>query len=377
MSQPSIESVSAVVGSIYEAAYDQSRWQAAMQGLCDLFSGSRACIVRTDSARNSAVGSYLDDEFEGQNWSLSGADALARGMSSMPVGQAYCRSDVVDSDELDRSELWHGFFRPRQMDHSLNINLLRSDKALWAVDVSRATAQGPFSNSDRSLMQLIAPHVLRAGQIGDEFQRANLLGNLHSGLPFGVLVVDGSHHFHHANEAAEAILARRDVPLAVTRGKLTVRGATSKLRLRELIASACGHDYDGLPGVGGTEIFPVEQDEFTDSRLLLSIAPLSPTLSYGLASRRSAAILIHEVSRQPAGSIALSLPRLFKLSPAEARVAAALAGGKTLQDVAVEQSITVKTARSYLESVFRKTGTHRQGELVALLKSMQPLLPLS
>ena len=220
--------------------------------------------------------------------------------------------------------------RPRQMDHSLNINLLRSETALWALDISRAEAQGTFPDSDRSVMRVIAPHVLRAGQIGDEFQRSTLLGSLNAGLPFGVLVVDGSHHLHHTNEIAGAILSKRDVPLAVSRGKLTVRGTRSKARLRELIASACGPDSDGLPGVGGTEIFPLEQDEFTDSKLLVSIAPLSPRLSYGLASRPSAAILIREVGRQPAESIALSLPRLFRLSPAEARVAAALAGGKTL-----------------------------------------------
>jgi DNA-binding CsgD family transcriptional regulator len=63
---------------------------------------------------------------------------------------------------------------------------------------------------------------------------------------------------------------------------------------------------------------------------------------------------------------------LFDLSPAEARLAASLAGGEPLKGIAAKSGIQFSTARSYLESIFRKTGTHQQSQLVALLKSAQP-----
>ncbi|WP_245486426.1 helix-turn-helix transcriptional regulator [Mesorhizobium sp. M7A.F.Ca.US.010.02.1.1] len=69
------------------------------------------------------------------------------------------------------------------------------------------------------------------------------------------------------------------------------------------------------------------------------------------------------------------LSALFDLSPSEARLAGSLASGLTLKAAAVELGITVKTARTYLERVFRKTGTSRQGELVALLSGTAPLAP--
>lgn len=68
------------------------------------------------------------------------------------------------------------------------------------------------------------------------------------------------------------------------------------------------------------------------------------------------------------------LKRLFDLTPAEAKLASALASGGTLKDAAAIQEIRLSTARSYLENIFRKTGTRQQSQLVALLKSAQPLV---
>ena len=39
--------------------------------------------------------------------------------------------------------------------------------------------------------------------------------------------------------------------------------------------------------------------------------------------------------------------------------------------------IKTSTARSYLEKIFAKTGTNRQSQLVALLKSVHPVRPIS
>jgi DNA-binding CsgD family transcriptional regulator len=84
--------------------------------------------------------------------------------------------------------------------------------------------------------------------------------------------------------------------------------------------------------------------------------------------------MLREIMAETIEPLSRSLPGLFKLSRTESLIAAALAQGKRLQDVAEERGIQVKTARGYLEAIFRKTGTHRQSELVALLRSTQPLL---
>jgi DNA-binding CsgD family transcriptional regulator len=59
--------------------------------------------------------------------------------------------------------------------------------------------------------------------------------------------------------------------------------------------------------------------------------------------------------------------KLYDLSPAELRVAAALLSGKSPEHYALEAGVTMNTVRTQLKSLFQKTGTGRQAELVAVL----------
>ena len=64
------------------------------------------------------------------------------------------------------------------------------------------------------------------------------------------------------------------------------------------------------------------------------------------------------------------LSQVFGLSPAEARLAAALADGLSPEQAARKLGIAKATVRSQLKGVFSKTETHRQSELVAVLSRL-------
>jgi DNA-binding CsgD family transcriptional regulator len=65
----------------------------------------------------------------------------------------------------------------------------------------------------------------------------------------------------------------------------------------------------------------------------------------------------------------------FRLTSAEARLAARLGSGESLDEAADRLGITKETARSHLRAVFGKTGAHRQSELVALVSRMAAPMP--
>jgi DNA-binding CsgD family transcriptional regulator len=60
----------------------------------------------------------------------------------------------------------------------------------------------------------------------------------------------------------------------------------------------------------------------------------------------------------------------FQLTRAEAALALRLAEGESLADAAAALDIAYNTARSHLRAIFAKSGTHRQVQLVALLRSL-------
>lgn len=64
---------------------------------------------------------------------------------------------------------------------------------------------------------------------------------------------------------------------------------------------------------------------------------------------------------------ACSLASRFQLTPAEARVAAHLAAGRSLREVAESTGVRPSTLRSHLQAVFDKTGVRRQSALVGLV----------
>jgi DNA-binding CsgD family transcriptional regulator len=58
---------------------------------------------------------------------------------------------------------------------------------------------------------------------------------------------------------------------------------------------------------------------------------------------------------------------LFDLTPAEARLAALIAGGSSPGEASGQLGVSTETARTTLKRIFAKTGTHRQVDLVRML----------
>jgi DNA-binding CsgD family transcriptional regulator len=69
----------------------------------------------------------------------------------------------------------------------------------------------------------------------------------------------------------------------------------------------------------------------------------------------------------PDHEIAVALSDLFGLSPAEARIAALVSYGWTIESAAVALSLSPATVRSHLKSVFSRTAVNRQTDLAVLV----------
>ena len=69
----------------------------------------------------------------------------------------------------------------------------------------------------------------------------------------------------------------------------------------------------------------------------------------------------------------LRLQKLFDLTGAETEVALSIACGHTLLEIAQSRNLSRTTIRSHVASLFAKTDTRRQSELMALLMNMAVL----
>jgi DNA-binding CsgD family transcriptional regulator len=86
-----------------------------------------------------------------------------------------------------------------------------------------------------------------------------------------------------------------------------------------------------------------------------------------LPAQEVCALLTLNVLAPKPGPPAAILAKTFRLTPSEAKLACVIARGASPGIAARELKISRETARNQLKSVFAKTDTHRQSELVALL----------
>ena len=97
---------------------------------------------------------------------------------------------------------------------------------------------------------------------------------------------------------------------------------------------------------------------------------IRPETTLGAFGQQPVALLIFHNPREQAELDGFIVAEMFDLSPAEAKVAVALARGKSPDEIAAAGRIAISTVRAQIKSIFAKTGVSRQSELVALLRGM-------
>ena len=167
----------------------------------------------------------------------------------------------------------------------------------------------------------------------------------------GALVLDHAGTVMRANSSAHRLLSLRSAPSPDD----GITGASGRHVLRKLMSRAGSQfrvDEDGWVTVANDDGVP----------LVLHAIPVASAAADG---PRTVLVLV-DLSQRPSPAPGV-LQRLFDLSPAEARIAIGLARGLTLGEIAEETGLSSHTLRTQLSSVFTKTRTRRQPELVALL----------
>jgi DNA-binding CsgD family transcriptional regulator len=233
---------------------------------------------------------------------------------------------------------------------------------LVCISFERHVADGPFDDHTISALNQLRPHLARAGlmaaRLGLERAQTTVNGLRAIGLPAAVMTLGG--RVLTTNDLFDALSSTF---LPSSHGGLAINDSAAnalfqstieaaKARAEPLVRSIPIAARDGR-GAVVAHVLPLRRaahDIFSGGDLLIVATTV----------RASASL--------PSSTILMGL---FDLTPAEVKLAIALAAGSTLQQAAINASIQLTSARTYLDRIFRKTGTHQQSQLVALLKSAQ------
>jgi DNA-binding CsgD family transcriptional regulator/PAS domain-containing protein len=371
----SVDSVARLIGRIYDVAYQRETLAPVMVDLARLFSGSRACLMRMGNDEESfRIAASADDfsDFIGLGADVLRNERLLGAMQMLPVGPVVARTQLIDDPTFRRGEMWERLFRPRDMDVGLACKLRTSGTTSWFVDLHRSAKQGPLSHTELRLFREILPHFERATRISVEFDDIKGLAQGAAHLAAGALLVDANGQIQRANAEAAAFLERDDALLRVRNHEIACANPQDTQRLKQLVTDCCRPGAKAVSGAGGSMLVTSRSDRQSEP-LFLSVLPYLGTRPFDLVPAQRAVILIHAALPSRSEDFERQLRTVFGLTPAETKIAASLAAGLTLQQAAENSAIRINTARWYLEEVFRKTQTNRQGQLIALLARLRML----
>ena len=171
----------------------------------------------------------------------------------------------------------------------------------------------------------------------------------------GVLLLDSETRVIFATPQVDQVLKRHDSPFALS-PKFTLHHPRHAARFAAFVN---GKNQEAAP-----LSLLLEGENVGDLLLLKCIQFPKPTEPNLQAARYM--VTLCDPNHCPAQQW-LFFKKQFNLTPAEARLCHSFADGLTLNDYCEKWKVTVSTARSQLHSVFGKTSTHRQSDLLRLI----------
>jgi DNA-binding CsgD family transcriptional regulator len=185
------------------------------------------------------------------------------------------------------------------------------------------------------------------------------------------LVVSRDARVLYANREAKRLMQEGDA-ISILGTQLATSSNSVAERVAGLIQEAVNAAVDGSGESCGGMLAIARPNRLP---LTLLIAPLRRAID-SFAGRPLGVILFLRDPEGPSPE-GFALQDLFGLTAAEATIAVALANGHSIGHIAAHLRIALNTARTHTKSIYAKTGTNRQSQLVALLLRSVAVLPVS
>ncbi|VDC24714.1 helix-turn-helix transcriptional regulator [Pseudogemmobacter humi] len=270
-------------------------------------------------------------------------------VGATPIGTAILGDQLVARDRFTRTEYYNDFLHRYEIETGVGVTIERQDGRFLLLSTLVGDTDETRNLARADLLTAIAPHLRRAS----DFYRRHRLGSLgqdlsvHLGERAGMAVAftDFIGKVVHASPGAADILDR---------GGPAGLGPGRSLRFADPDLQEAFQQM--LRGTGAER--PVTM---TRAGIEITLLPLGQHEAAECFSGRMVAVIF---ARGPGDIVALA--RRFELTPAEARVAAAILDGRRPAAIARDAGLSVETVRSQLKAVFAKTGAEGQAHLVRI-----------
>ena len=363
--------------ALHAAALDDGQWLAA-SALMDEFFGSKGNIlVAGDGAEAGDVEIFFARFcFRGERREerehlyfekYHPIDERVPRLRQLPDSRIVPLAKLYTDEELKSSRTYNEFLRFSDTLNSLYARLDGPDGSRIILAVADPADGEGWSARQVGTIARMLPHLRQFVRVRHALADARALGatatTLLENTHCGVVQLDRRGRIVAVNGLARELLARGN-GLTDAGGLLHARVSAENSALQRALARA-------LPRAGG----PGESSSVVVSRerkvprLVLHVSPVHAARFADGPSRLAAIVLVFDPAHRPPVDVGL-VEAALGLTAAESRVAAALAEGQTLRDIAMATQRSEGTVRWHLKQILAKHGLSRQAEVVQMVQAL-------
>jgi DNA-binding CsgD family transcriptional regulator len=350
---------------LYRSVHSASPWTEFLEEMSAQFNGCAATLV----VRQPAIGDRGDLFDVHVTRALADVYRTVRfeddPFLDLEEGVACNIFDRVSPEEFKRSRFYNELLKLDGNTDILAMNVVFGGTYLGSLKLSRREPAGLFGLAEKSLMMRLYPHLKVALEMFERGRRRQLEINAYikaiDQLAFGVVILNERAHVIRVNETASRMMKETQL-LRVVGNFLQAGAADHEMQLGRAIQQALASGGAGAPAGGSLTLAA----RASDQSLHLLLRPIQEGGIHGAGAAGGVAVFLSGEKLQRIVSIA-TFAGLYDLSRAEVALVGELLEGLSISEAAARLEISENTARVQLRSVFAKTDTHRQADLMRLV----------
>jgi DNA-binding CsgD family transcriptional regulator len=271
--------------------------------------------------------------------------------------------DVFTPEEWDADPIRRTFWEPKGFGWGIATGIPVPNGDLMIFHSERRRADGPAHPDVVARLNQLRPHLARAALLSTRMSLERVQA---AASALEVIGIPGAVLDRHGRALATNNLLDNLSPGAVIDrpSRLALANTDADAKLQASLAALNADASDVV-----TQSIPIPAS-LEHPPMVLHLHPVRGD-ARDIFSRAMAILVVTPVVGNDAPAAAV-IQGLFDLTPAEAKVASAIAAGLTVEAVAAAHRTTVVTVRNQVRSIFAKTGLRRQADLVSLLQGLSP-----
>lgn len=363
-----------IVNLFYAASADGKSWRSALDRTASLF-GSRSTLLGIHDRRFLGVLSmeshnysqdFLAGFFQGE---IFANDPRLAHMDRIPAGSIYYDEMLYDVREMEQDPWVKASIDQLGVFDQIGAKFRIPGDRFVSFGLLRTRKEGRVSREAVRAFERLVPPLERACALGylleEQVGTCAVLLDILASKNEAVILLGRSGDIRFLNDAARRLLHAND-GLALRDGALVAARPPEARRLGRLIAEVLA-DFGCEGRVSGGRMLVSRRSRKRPYVVNVTAAP--PQDAFLGGAGMSCVIRIEDLGRRirpPSGT----LQSLFGLTRREAELAVELVDSTRLDQAAARCDMAVNTARNHLQSIFGKTGTGSQAELVQLFSRL-------